>query len=38
MPYNDYIFNDDGTIADPAPEIMITRSDWKVLMTFGWRF
>lgn len=38
MPYNDYIFNDDGTIADPVPEILITRSDWKVLMTFGWRF
>lgn len=38
MPYNDYIFNEDGSIAEPVPEICITRSAWKVLMTLGWRF
>ena len=38
MPYNDYIFDEDGNIADPVPEILITRSDWKILMTLGWRF
>ena len=38
MPYSDYIFDGEGGIADPAPEILITRSDWKVLLTFGWRF
>lgn len=38
MPYNDYIFDDEGNIAEPVPEILITRSDWKVLLTLGWRF
>ena len=38
MPYSDYIFDDEGNIAEPVPEILITRSDWKVLLTLGWRF
>ena len=38
MPYADYIFNDDGSIAEPVPELLITRSDWKALLTLGWRF
>lgn len=38
MPYADYIFDEDGNITDPTPELCITRSDWKVLLTFGWRF
>ena len=38
MPYSDYIFDDEGNIAEPAPELLITRSDWKVLLTLGWRF
>lgn len=38
MPYSDYIFDDEGVLADPAPEILITRSDWKALLTLGWRF
>ena len=38
MPYADYILNEDGSIAEPVPEILITRSDWKALLTFGWRF
>ena len=38
MPYRDYIFDDEGNIAEPAPEILITRSDLKAIMTLGWRF
>ena len=38
MPYSDYIYDDEGNILEPAPEILITRSDWKALLTFGWRF
>lgn len=38
MPYADYIFDENGNITDPTPELRITRSDWKVLLTFGWRF
>jgi hypothetical protein len=38
MPYSDYIFDENDNIAEPAPEILITRSDWKVLLTLGWRF
>ena len=38
MPYSDYIFDDEGNITEPVPEILITRSDWKVLLTLGWRF
>lgn len=42
MPYSDYIFEYDNEgneyVDDYAPELSITRSDWKVLMTLGWRF
>ena len=38
MPYSDYIFDDEGYIAEPVPEILITRSDWKAILTLGWRF
>ncbi len=38
MPYNDYIFDDEDNILDPAPEILIRTSDWKLLFTLGWRF
>ena len=38
MPYSDYIFDDEGNIAEPVPELLITRSDWKALLTLGWRF
>ena len=38
MPYSDYIFDDEDNILDPVPELLITRSDWKVLLTLGWRF
>lgn len=38
MPYSDYIFDDEDNILDPAPEILIRTSDWKLLFTIGWRF
>lgn len=38
MPYSDYILDDEGNILDPTPEICIQRSNWKVLLTLGWRF
>ena len=38
MPYSDYIFDDEGYIAEPTPELIIRKSDWKVLLTLGWRF
>ncbi|MBR5836306.1 MAG: hypothetical protein IKY66_09130 [Bacteroidales bacterium] len=38
MPYSDYIFDDEDNILEPAPELLITRSDWKALLTLGWRF
>jgi hypothetical protein len=40
MPYDDYMFDEDGNIMVDAyaPEILNKRSLWKVLITFGWRF
>ena len=38
MPYEDYIFDADGYVAEPVPEILHRRSLWKVLITLGWRF
>lgn len=39
MPYADYIYDaGNGQILDPAPEIRIHQSLWKVLLTIGWRF
>ena len=38
MPYNDYIFYENGEVADFAPEILNRKNNWKVLMTLGWRF
>lgn len=38
MPYDDYLFDEDGNIIDYAPEIRSHRSLWKALLTFGWRF
>ncbi len=38
MPYSDYIFDEDDNILDPAPEILIRTSNWKLLFTVGWRF
>ena len=38
MPYSDYVFDSEDNILYPAPEILIRKSDWKVLLTLGWRF
>ena len=38
MPYEDYIFDSEGYVAEFAPEIRNQRSLWKVLLTIGWRF
>lgn len=38
MPYDDYIFDDDGNIAEFSPEILNRKDAWKVLLTIGWRF
>ena len=38
MPYDDYIFDAEGYVVEPVPEILNKRSLWKVLLTLGWRF
>lgn len=38
MPYNDYIYDDAGNIMTYSPEILMKTSNWKVLLTLGWRF
>ena len=38
MPYSDYIYDEDGYVSYPTPEICNTKSLWKVLLTMGWRF
>ena len=40
MPYADYMYDENGYVIESAyaPEILIQRSLWKVLLTFGWRF
>ena len=38
MPYEDYIFDSEGYVAEPVPEILNRTSLWKVLLTVGWRF
>ena len=37
MPYEDYT-DAEGAIIEYAPEIVVNRSLWKALLTFGWRF
>lgn len=38
MPYDDYIFDMDDNVASPAPEILHVMSDWRVMLTLGFRF
>lgn len=38
MPYADYIYDGNGNVSAPTPELRIHQSLWKVLLTFGWRF
>lgn len=37
MPYEDYQYYNDE-IVNYSPEILIKTSDWKLLLTLGWRF
>ena len=38
MPYADYIYDEEGYISAPTPEICNKKSLWKLLLTVGWRF
>lgn len=38
MPYADYIYDEDGYVSAPTPEIRNHHSLWKVMLTLGWRF
>lgn len=38
MPYADYIYDADGYVSAPTPEILNQKSLWKILFTLGWRF
>jgi hypothetical protein len=38
MPYSDYQYDDKGEIINYSPEILIKNSNWKVMLTIGWRF
>ena len=38
MPYGDYIFNKDGILEKPSPEILNRKMLWNVMITFGFRF
>lgn len=38
MPYDDYIFDAQGNVASYAPELKSSKSLWKAMITFGWRF
>ena len=40
MPYPDYVFDADGNVDTNAyaPELLIGKKMWKVLLTLGWRF
>ena len=38
LPYDDYIFAEDGSVLEYTPEIMNRRTLWNVLLTFGFRF
>lgn len=38
MPYADYIYDDEGYVSAPTPEIRNHQSLWKVMWTLGWRF
>ena len=38
MPYNDYQYDNAGYLLNYSPEILIRNSNWKVMLTLGWRF
>jgi hypothetical protein len=38
MPYSDYQYDNDGYLINYSPEILIRNTNWKVMLTLGWRF
>ena len=38
MPYSDYQYDNAGYLLNYSPEILIRNSNWKVMLTLGWRF
>ena len=38
MPYADYIYDEQGNVSAPTPELVNKASLWKIFLTFGWRF
>ena len=38
MPYEDYIFDTDGYVLEPVPELVSHLSLWKAMLTLGFRF
>ena len=38
MPYDDYMYDADGSLMAFAPEILNRTSAWKAMLTIGWRF
>lgn len=38
MPYEDYMYDANDNLVAFSPEILNRRSDWKVMLTIGWRF
>ena len=38
MPYDDYMYDTDGSLMVFAPEILNRTSAWKAMLTIGWRF
>ena len=38
MPYDDYIYDSEGYVSVPVPEILNQQKLWKVMLTLGWRF
>ena len=37
-PYDTYQYDGNGNVLNYSPEIFIRSSNWKVLLTLGWRF
>ena len=38
MPYSDYQYDSSNHLINYSPEILIRNSNWKVMLTLGWRF
>lgn len=38
MPYSDYQYDSSNHLLNYSPELLIRNSNWKVMLTLGWRF